>query len=121
MKSRNRLDSFKYAFEGLFYVIKTQKNVRIHFFCLFMIIILGLIFDISKNEWLAVLIVSVLVICLEVINTVVEEVVNLCIETYHPKAKIAKDAAAGAVLIAAAAAVFIGLIVFLPKIVKLIF
>ncbi len=121
MKSRNRIESFKYAFEGVIYVIKTQKNIRIHISCFFIIIFLGYLFNISKYEILAILIVSMLVICLEIINTAVEEVVNLCIDTYHPKAKIAKDVAAGAVLIAAICAIFIGIIVFLPKLIHLIF
>lgn len=118
--NRSRITSFKRALEGILYALSTQKNLRIHFGCLLLVVLMGVVFKISAGEWLAVVIVSSLVICLEMLNTSIEEVVNLCAKGYHLKAKAAKDVAAGAVFLAAACAVIIGAIIFLPKLAVMI-
>ncbi|MBZ4686800.1 MAG: diacylglycerol kinase [Clostridia bacterium] len=113
--NRTRIESFKYAIEGIIYAFSTQRNLRIHFVFLILVHLFGVILKLAAVEWLAVVIVSFLVICLEMVNTAIEEVVNLCVKGYHLKAKVAKDVAAGAVFLAALCAVIVGLVIFLPK------
>ncbi|MDN6385831.1 MAG: diacylglycerol kinase family protein, partial [Alkalibacterium sp.] len=76
--------------------------------------------DLSRNEWLWLLLVSYLVFVMELLNTVVENVVDLVTETYHPIAKKVKDMAAAAVLVTASLAALIGIIILLPKILKIL-
>lgn len=114
---RRRLtSSFKYAFEGICYVLKTQPNMKIHFTIGILAVIAGFIFKISAYEWLAMVIVIGFVLILEVVNTAVETLVDLYTEEYHHLAKISKDTAAGAVLLMAIVSVVVGLIIFLPKV-----
>ena len=116
-KSRNLIDSFKYAFEGLFFGLKTIKNIRIHLLFTVIVLIGGVFFKITKIEWLICLIFIGLVISLELMNTAVEETVNLAMPNIHPVAKVAKDMAASAVLVSAIAAFIAGVIIFLPKVI----
>ena len=118
-KSKNLLDSFKHAFEGLFYGIKSTKNLQIDIFVVVVVIIFGFVFKISLIEWISLVICFGLVMCLELVNTAIEEAVNLAMPNTHPVAKISKDVAAGAVLLGALMSVVVGFIVFLPKIIDL--
>ena len=114
---RRRLtSSFKYAFEGVLYVLKTQPNMKIHFAVGLLAVIAGFFFRLSACEWLALVIVIGFVMILEVVNTAVETLVDLYTEEYHHLAKISKDTAAGAVLLMAIVSVVVGLIIFLPKV-----
>ncbi|MDO4289091.1 MAG: diacylglycerol kinase family protein [Eubacterium sp.] len=118
---RRRLtSSFKYAFEGIAYVLKTQPNMKIHAVIGLLAVIAGFCFKISAYEWLALVIVIGFVMILEVVNTAVETLVDLYTEEYHHLAKVSKDTAAGAVLLMAMVSVVVGLIIFLPKIWALI-
>lgn len=112
----NFLRSFGFAFEGIFHVIHTQRNMRIHLSLTAMALFLGFVFHISLEQWaiLALTIMSVLVA--EMFNTVVEAIVDLVSPNYHPLAKIAKDVAAGAVLVNAMFSVIIGLLIFGPRV-----
>lgn len=85
------------------------------------VVIAGWWYKISRLEWIAVILASGLVLAAEMANTAVESTVNLVTGEKHPEAKIAKDAGAGMVLITAAAAVVVGLIVFLPKLISIIY
>jgi len=96
-----RLNSFKFAIEGIIYVLSSQANMKIHFFAALLAILLAFLLHIPVTHLLIVLLVIGLVICLEMVNTAIERVVDLATEEYHPFAKTAKDVAAGAVLIAA--------------------
>ena len=118
-KSRNLIDSFKYAFEGLFFGLKTIKNIRIHLLFTFLVVVGGIFFKISAVEWLISLLFIALVISLELMNTAVEETVNLAMPNIHPVAKVAKDVAASSVLVAAIIAFIAGVIIFLPKVIGL--
>ena len=80
-----------------------------------LVIICGFIFHLSITEWLICILLFALVISLELVNTAIEAVVDLCSPDYHELAKYAKDVAAGSVLISAIASVVIGLIIFIPK------
>ena len=108
--------SFTYAFSGLFYVIKTERNMRIHLTCMiYMFSILSLTdwFVLTKAEWAILILTCAVVISLEIVNTAVENAVNLASEEITPYGKIAKDAAAGAVLVSAIASVAVGLVIML--------
>lgn len=109
------LASFRYAFAGISYLIHTQRNAKIHCAVGLIAVTCGLIFQIDRVEWLALVLTIALVLTLEAVNTAVEAVVDLASPQHHPLAKVAKDVSAGAVLLAALAAVVIGLIIFLPR------
>ena len=113
---RRRLLSFKYAFQGLWYLFRTQPNARIHLAALIVAVSAGLFFSISPLEWAAVALASALVLSMEALNTAIEALTDLVSPDYHPLAGRAKDLAAGAVLLSAIGAAVVGGIVFLPKI-----
>ncbi len=106
------MKSFKYAFHGLFETVRTQRNMRVHLCFAFYVILAGFVTHVSKSEWAAVLICIGLVTALECLNTAIEK---LC-DTVHPEKsegiRIAKDAAAGAVLGSAVISAVVGGIVF---------
>ena len=107
--------SFKYSFEGIITTIKEERNMFIHFLIAIIVVITGVYVRLSLNEWLICLLLFALVFSLELINTAIENTVDLVTTKKNKKAKLAKDAAAGAVLIAAIFASIIGIIIFLPK------
>ena len=107
--------SFGYAFEGIGTCIKKERNMKIHCVAAVLVVIAGVILKISLLEWCICLTLFGLIMALELVNTAVEAVVDLVTEERKPLAKIAKDTAAGAVLIAAIMAVIAGIIIFLPK------
>lgn len=110
-------DSIKYALCGIKYVFESQRNIRIQLVIMIIVYIAGFILNISSNEWLILILISTIILTLEIINTALEEVVNLVTEEYRKTAKHAKDTAAGAVLTASFFAIIIGLIIFIPKII----
>lgn len=110
-----RIKSFGYAFKGIYELIKTEPNARIHFSATIIALFTSYILHISKLEWCAILIAIALVWAMEAFNTVVENIVDHLFPEYHETARIAKDIAAGAVLISAIIALACGLIIFLPK------
>lgn len=112
--------SFGYAFEGIFNTIRRERNMQIHCMAAVLVVVFGFLLHISKQEWITCLILFGMVMGLECVNTAVEAVVDLATKERHPLAKKAKDAAAGAVLIAAIAAAIIGVMIFLPKMVHVI-
>jgi hypothetical protein len=107
--------SFKYASEGIITTIKEERNMFIHFLIAIIVVITGIYVRLSLNEWFICLLLFALVFSLELINTAIENTVDLVATKKNKKAKMAKDAAAGAVLIAAIFASIIGIIIFLPK------
>lgn len=108
------LRSFVYAGGGLWYALRTQRNMRVHAALAALAIALGLFLRISPVEWALVFVAIAGVVIMEMINTVVEALVDLASPQLHPLAKIAKDVAAGAVLLNAILAVVIALFVYLP-------
>ncbi|MGM9980432.1 MAG: diacylglycerol kinase family protein [Turicibacter bilis] len=94
------------------------RNIKVHYTAALAAVLGGLSFGISKVELLIILLISAQVICLEMVNTAIERTVDLVTSEYHIYAKIAKDVAAGAVLVAAIFATIIGGIIFLPYIFK---
>jgi diacylglycerol kinase len=114
MSRSNLLTSFRYAFTGLGYLLRTQRNARIHVSISLVIVALGLWLGLSTTQWAVIALTIGVVLMAESFNTVVEVMVDLVTEEYHPLAKIAKDAAAGAVLLLAMVAVVIGLLILGP-------
>lgn len=115
-----RVNSFKYAIEGIKTALKDQPNFKIHLLLALAAIILSFVFNIGQIEWLIVILTIGIVISLELTNTAIEEVVNSFTDQVHPSAKKAKDVAAGAVLIASILAICVGCIIFLPHLIKLL-
>ena len=110
------LDSFNFAFEGIIHVLRTQRNMRIHFAIAFVVLILALIVNVTKLELIALLISVAFVLIAEMLNTAVEAAIDIATTSFDPMAKLAKDIAAGAVLIAAANAIVVGYLVFAGKV-----
>jgi len=120
MKSRSVVDSFYYASRGLKYTLISQRNMKIHLLMAMVIVTAGLIFHITSWEWGLLLLTIALVMTAEIINTAIECAVDLVTREMQPLARKAKDAAAGAVLLAAFFAVIMGFIIFVPRIMHLI-
>jgi|SRR5579859_576282 len=114
------LQSFVYAFDGVRYAVRTQRNGRVHLAIAMFAIAMGLWLGISPIEWALVFVAITGVFIAEMINTVVEACVDLATQKYHPLAKIAKDVAAGAVLLNAILSIIIGLFVFGPHLFPMI-
>lgn len=121
MKKGSLKDSFQYAFEGIAETVKCERNMKIHLFAVAMVLLLGSVFKISKNEWIICIILFSLVIGGELLNTAIEAVVDLAMPKEHRLAKKAKDALAGSVLVVAIGATIIGGIIFIPKILSAIY
>ena len=111
---------FGYAFSGLGYALRTQRNARVHVVIALLAIVLGIMLRISPLEFALVFVAITGVFIAEMFNTVMEMCVDLSSPEYHPLAKIAKDVAAGAVLLNAILAIIIGLFVFGPHLWTLI-
>lgn len=106
--------SFKYAFAGIIAALKEEPNLKFHFLAAILIIILSFYLNISKEDWLVIIILIGFVIAIELTNTAIEAVVDHVIQTQHPGAKLAKDISAGAVLVASITSAIIGLWIILP-------
>ena len=115
MKVRKITESFNHAIEGIIYAIKTQRNMRIHLLIATLVLFGSLFFDLSKIEILLLFLTIALVIILEMVNTAIEVTIDLNANYYHPLAKIAKNVAAGAVLIAALNSILVGYLIFYDK------
>ncbi len=118
MKNKSIINSFKNASIGIISGIKKERNMLIHFIIMLTVIICGLLFGISTNEWIICVLLFSLVIGSELINTAIENTVNICSPEYNKLAKVAKDTSAGAVLVFALAAIICGLIIFVPHFIK---
>ncbi len=119
-KNKSLKDSFYHAYEGICYTVIRERNMHIHIIMALLVILGGAIFQISYEEWLVCLTIIALVISLELLNTAVESVVDLITTNDNPLAKVAKDSAAGAVLVSAIISAVIGVVIFLPKILDFI-
>lgn len=109
-------ESFKYAWAGIKVAYKEERNLRKHVFTTIAVFITGAILSFTITEFLWLTLACYLVIFAELINTLIENLVDLVTSKYHPLAKKVKDIAAGTVLISTGFAVIIGLLLFLPKI-----
>ena len=111
---RSRIASFGHAFHGWAYVIRTQKNAWIHATLTTLVVILAFWLQIPARDWATLVLITAVVWSAEFFNTAIEAVVDLASPVHHPLAKVGKDVSAAAVLIAAGAAVLIGLLLLGP-------
>jgi len=112
MAQQKIIESLNSATEGFIYVLKTQRNMRLHFLIATLVLVTGIYFNLPKTELLLLLAVITLVLVLEMVNTAIELVTDLIKNIYHPLARIIKDITAGAVFLAALNAVVVGYVIF---------
>ena len=117
IRGRKRLiNSFKYAFQGLKYAFIYEQNLTVHVLATILVVIFGFLYKISVLEWLVLFLIIGLVIATELINTSIEATIDLITDEINPVAKVAKDTAAAAVLVFGFTALFVGALIFIPKI-----
>jgi diacylglycerol kinase len=114
MRSQTIVESFRHAFAGLSYALRTQRNTRIHLAITVVVIALGVWLGLSFLEWAVLALTIGFVLVSEMLNTVAEALVDLVCPDYHVQAKIVKDVTAGAVLLGAIISVVVGLLVLGP-------
>jgi len=110
------MDSFKYAFRGVKDALKSEPNLKIHFSLGTVAVILGIFLEITFVEWAILSSVIFLVICLELVNTIVEKTLDVVSTERSEKIRLIKDMSSAVVLIGALAACFVGAFLFLPRI-----
>lgn len=109
------LQSLNWAFEGVIHVLRTQRNMRIHFAVATGVLVLAFSYGVTKLELMALLVAISFVLIAEMVNTAIEATIDLATTSFDPLAKMAKDIAAGAVLIAAVNALVVGYLVFADR------
>ena len=107
--------SFTFAVAGIKYAFATQGNFRFHVGATVLVVLAGFFFNLTTNEWLWIIAAIGLVLCVELVNTAIETLVDLVSPNYHIKAGIVKDLSAGAVFVISILAAGIGLLIFVPK------
>ena len=120
MKNKKLINSFKYAFKGIASALLSERNMKIHVTIMALVIIFGIILNISTFEWFVCIICFAIVISAEIFTTALEQMVDIAMPEKDPRAKFVKDVAAGGVLVMAIASAIIGLIIFIPKFLELL-
>jgi diacylglycerol kinase len=115
-----RIESFRHAFRGIASLLRSEHNAWLHCLATLLAIVLGLVFGISREEWLAIVLAIVLVWTAEAINTAIEALCDVVSPERDPRIKKTKDIAAGAVLFSAFGALGVGLLIFAPRLFSLI-
>lgn len=110
----SRIHAFGHAFRGWGHVLKTQQNAWIHSLVASIVIALGLWLGLTRQDWAILVLTIAMVFTAEFINTAIEAIVDLASPAQHPLAKVGKDVGAGAVLVAALAAIIVGLLILGP-------
>lgn len=116
IKNSSFIDAWKNAINGIIYATTTQANIKKQLVIAVAVVIISLFFNLSKAEFLIFLFTIILIIFAEMVNTAIETVVDLYVDVYHPKAKIAKDVAAGGVVITTINAIIVAYFLFFEKI-----
>ncbi|MGD0806065.1 MAG: diacylglycerol kinase family protein [Anaerolineales bacterium] len=114
IKSPNLISSFRNAFSGLWYALRTQRNAQFHLLATLLVILVGFWVGLDTVHWCLIILAMGLVWMAELSNTALESVVDLANPTYHPLAKTAKDVKAAVVIIAALAAILVGVLILGP-------
>lgn len=120
IKHSTLIQSFGYAWQGIKYALKYDQNFRIHIAVAALVIILSIYFDVNPFEMGILGVMIVLVIATEMINTAIENMVDLITKEYREEAKIAKDVSSGMVLISSLGALIVGFLIFTPHILDLL-
>jgi diacylglycerol kinase (ATP) len=115
-KAPTIVDSFNFAFEGIIHVLRTQRNLRIHFAVAIGVLVIALLVNVTKVELIMLLLSITFVLIAEMLNSAIEAAIDIATTSFDPMAKLAKDIAAGAVLIATANALIVGYLVFANKV-----
>jgi diacylglycerol kinase (ATP) len=111
-KAPTLLHSFNYAFEGIIHVLRTQRNLRLHFLAAILVFVAAIALGVTRLQLIALVLAIAFVLVAEMLNTAIEGVIDVSTTSFDPNAKLAKDIAAGAVLIASIAALGVGYLVF---------
>jgi len=120
-KNTRFIQAFGHAWDGVMVVLARERNMRFHLLATILVVLAGLWLGIGRSDWIWITIAVFIVVLAEFTNTMVEAIVDLVVgETYEPLAKVAKDVAAGAVLVSAGTATIIGGLIFLPYIFRLL-
>ena len=114
MKNKTFRESFRHAFDGIKMIVKTERNMKIHLVMTILVILCSVLFGLTASEKAIVISLCALVICAELVNTAIENAVDMGTAVFNMYAKRAKDAAAGAVLVISIGAAIAGLIIFIP-------
>ena len=118
MLPRRFQDSLSYAWYGIRFAVRTERNMRVHLACSVAVFGAAAVLGCSRTEWIVLWLTVTLVLMAELVNTALEVLVDLLSQERRAKAKIIKDVAAGAVLMCSLNAVIVGVLLFLPKLVK---
>ncbi len=118
-EDRAFIGGFDHAWEGIVRAVRTQRNMRFHALAAVAVVVAGLVFRVGVAEFAVLFFAIALVMAMELVNTAVEAIVDLVSPEFDPLAKIAKDAAAGAVLVASIGAAIVGAIVFGARAIEL--
>lgn len=116
---RSRIKSFKYAFKGIYTLVYTQHNARLHLLSTLLVVCGGFALHLDPFEWAIIILAMSIVWCAEALNTAVEFLCDLYSKEYHPLIEKAKDVAAAAVLVCSIGAALCGALIFIPKLVTL--
>ena len=116
LKNNNFIDAWANAFNGIIYAVTTQSNIKKQLVIAVIVMLISLLFNLTRAEFLCLMFTVILIIIAEMFNTAIETVVDLYTDLYHPKAKIAKDVAAGGVVITAVNALIVAYFLFFDKI-----
>lgn len=117
-KNSNFIDSFFCALKGILYVLKNERNFKFHIVSSIMILLLSMFFRLNSVEFSIILIMICIVLSLEIINTIIENIMDFLGKEYNENIKNIKDMSAGVVLLSAFIALIVGLVIFIPKIIK---
>jgi len=115
-----RLRSFRYAWRGIVYLVRTQGNARLHLASTILVVILGFVLHVTRGEWCLLALASGMVWAAEALNSALEYLADHVTMEHHERIGRVKDMAAGGVLLAAIAAAIIGGVVFIPKLLVLV-
>lgn len=115
MRSRSLLWSVNYAIEGIVYALRTQRNMRLHVSAAALVLSAAVLLDVTRLEMVALLFAIGFVLFTELVNTAIESTVDLAVDRLEPRAKVAKDVAAGGVLISSLVAVAVGYVIFFDR------
>lgn len=116
MKNKKLVDSFNNAINGIISTVRSERNMKLHITTAALVLLLSLFYDLTRIEFMIVCITIAIVIICELFNTSIEVVIDTLIGIYHPKAKVVKDTAAGAVLIAALLSVMVAYFIFFDRV-----
>jgi diacylglycerol kinase (ATP) len=116
MKNRSLIDSFNNALNGIISTFKSERNMKIHIAATVLVLVLSLFYDLTRLEFIIVCIAIALVIICELLNTAIEVLTDTLIGIYHPRAKVGKDTAAGAVFISALLSIIVAYFIFFDRV-----